>query len=190
MMMRHRMFRNASIQVVRNAVKSMSTEVTSHATLSPEMMKSDKRYQTDSPVPDDIVNNMFSKDSHGFSIQGEALKGRPAYMDFQATTPQDPRVLDAMLPFMTGRYGNPHSKTHSFGWETESAVEEAREQVANLIGASAKEIVFTSGATESNNMAIKGLNPSYISFSFPTNVLNCSLFSWLLFLLYSPYSSV
>ncbi|KAL1963095.1 hypothetical protein VTN77DRAFT_8741 [Rasamsonia byssochlamydoides] len=82
---------------------------------------------------------------------------RPIYLDMQATTPTDPRVLDAMLPFLTGLYGNPHSRTHAYGWETEQAVEQAREHVANLIGADPKEIIFTSGATESNNMSIKGV---------------------------------
>ena len=82
---------------------------------------------------------------------------RPIYLDMQATTPTDPRVLDAMLPFFTGLYGNPHSRTHAYGWETEKATEQAREHVANLIGADAKEIIFTSGATESNNMSIKGV---------------------------------
>lgn len=99
----------------------------------------------------------------------------------QATTPLDPRVLDAMMPFMVEQYGNPHSRTHLYGWQTEEAVETARQQVADLIGADAKEIIFTSvrqrgtvvhigahgrlltcwlptqGATESNNMAIKGV---------------------------------
>lgn len=70
---------------------------------------------------------------------------------------QDPRVLDAMLPYLTHYYGNPHSRTHAYGWETEQAVEKARQQVASLIGAEPKEIVFTSGATESNNIAIKGV---------------------------------
>ncbi|KAI4139316.1 MAG: hypothetical protein L6R39_006355 [Caloplaca ligustica] len=82
---------------------------------------------------------------------------RPIYLDMQATTPTDPRVLDAMLPFLTGLYGNPHSRTHAYGWETEQAAEQAREHVANLIGAGPKEIIFTSGATESNNMSIKGV---------------------------------
>jgi cysteine desulfurase len=82
---------------------------------------------------------------------------RPIYLDMQATTPVDPRVLDAMLPFLVGVYGNPHSRTHAYGWETEKAVEEAREHIANLIGADSKEIIFTSGATESNNMSIKGV---------------------------------
>jgi cysteine desulfurase len=82
---------------------------------------------------------------------------RPIYLDMQATTPVDPRVLDAMLPFFVGVYGNPHSRTHAYGWESEKAVEEAREHVANLIGADPKEIIFTSGATESNNMSIKGV---------------------------------
>jgi cysteine desulfurase len=84
-------------------------------------------------------------------------KARPIYLDMQATTPVDPRVLDAMLPFMTDEYGNPHSRTHAYGWEAEKAVEEARQHVADLIGADAKDVVFTSGATESNNMIIKGI---------------------------------
>ncbi|KAF4614625.1 hypothetical protein D9613_003184 [Agrocybe pediades] len=88
------------------------------------------------------------------SVQG---KTRPIYLDMQATTPVDPRVLDAMLPFFTEQYGNPHSRTHAYGWEAEQAVEEARKNIATLIGADTKDIVFTSGATESNNMSIKGV---------------------------------
>ncbi|KAH7889524.1 pyridoxal phosphate-dependent transferase [Phlebopus sp. FC_14] len=84
-------------------------------------------------------------------------KARPIYLDMQATTPVDPRVLDAMLPYLTDQYGNPHSRTHAYGWEAEQAVEDARKHVADLIGAEAKDIVFTSGATESNNMSIKGV---------------------------------
>jgi cysteine desulfurase len=86
-------------------------------------------------------------------------------LDFQATTPLDPRVLDAMLPYMMSRYGNPHSRTHSFGWETEKAIEDARDEVAAIIGASGKEIIFTSGATESNNMAIKGVARFHVNIS-------------------------
>jgi len=82
---------------------------------------------------------------------------RPIYLDAQATTPTDPRVLDAMLPFLTGLYGNPHSRTHAYGWETEKATDQAREHIAKLIGADPKEIIFTSGATESNNMSVKGV---------------------------------
>lgn len=86
---------------------------------------------------------------------------KPIYLDLQATTPLDPRVLDRMMPFLTFQYGNPHSRTHTYGWESEKAVETARSQVASLIGADSKEIVFTSGATESNNLSIKGVAKFY-----------------------------
>ena len=81
----------------------------------------------------------------------------PVYLDYHATTPVDPRVLDAMLPYFTERFGNPHSRQHAWGWDAEKAVDAARAQVAALINASPAEIVFTGGATESNNLAIKGI---------------------------------
>ena len=96
-----------------------------------------------------------------FSIVGSSREGRAIYLDSQATTPLDPRVLDAMMPYMTQLYGNPHSRTHAYGWEAADVVEDGRAKVAALIGADPKEIIFTSGATESNNMAIKGVAHFY-----------------------------
>lgn len=93
----------------------------------------------------------------------ELLSGgdRPIYMDYQATTPMDERVLEAMIPYFKDVFGNPHSRTHVYGWESESAVEEAREKVADLINGQPSEVIFTSGATESNNIAIKGVARFY-----------------------------
>lgn len=137
--------------VTATATRSLSASAQAPATFSAERMASDKRYQATGEVPD-IRGDYDSP----YSIGGQFKEGRAAYLDHSATTPLDPRVLDAMAPFMIGSFGNPHSRTHAFGWEAEHVSENAREQVASLIGASSKEIVFTSGATESNNLSIKG----------------------------------
>ncbi|KAM9963308.1 hypothetical protein ACTFIW_006536 [Dictyostelium discoideum] len=93
--------------------------------------------------------------------RGIAGEKQPIYLDMQSTTPIDPRVLDAMLPLYTENYGNPHSKTHAYGWTSNDLVEDAREKVSKIIGADSKEIIFTSGATESGNIAIKGVARFY-----------------------------
>lgn len=99
--------------------------------------------------------------SNHTSTASSIIQTKPIYLDTQATSIMDPRVLDSMMPYMIERFGNPHSRTHHYGWESEKAVERARSQVARLIGADPKEIVFTSGATESNNISVKGVARFY-----------------------------
>ena len=88
-------------------------------------------------------------------------KTYPIYLDYQATTPSDPRVVDVMIPYLKDHFGNPHSRNHQYGWDAEEIVEKSRVEVAKIIGANPKEIVFTSGATESNNLALKGVMDFY-----------------------------
>lgn len=137
---------------------STKTEENSPSSFSSERMETDKRYQTTTDLPDALKGD---HEDGEYSIRGKFRDGRAVYLDMSATTPLDPRVLDAMLPHMIGSFGNPHSRTHSYGWDSERVVEKARAQIASLIGASPKEIVFTSGATESNNISIKGVAHFY-----------------------------
>ena len=130
------------------------------ATTSSPLLRKTQLYSTEMPME-------FAVPKTGGFQQAKIVRStepngrKPIYLDLQATTPLDPRVLDTMMPFLTFQYGNPHSRTHAYGWESEKAVEVARSQVAELIGADSKEIVFTSGATESNNLSIKGVAKFY-----------------------------
>lgn len=136
------------------------------------LVRATRSFSTEQPVPFEVpATGGFEKARIVRSAPKQAtletptptatVSGRPIYLDLQATTPLDPRVLDRMLPYLMVNYGNPHSRTHAYGWEAERAVETARGQVAALIGADAKEIVFTSGATEANNLSLKGVARFY-----------------------------
>lgn len=110
-----------------------------------------------------VVTTTVDSASPNGSVDFASNNVRPIYLDMQATTPVDPRVTDAMLPHLTSQYGNPHSRTHFYGWEAEEAIDKARFHVADIIGADPREIIFTSGATESNNMVVKGVPLFYKS---------------------------
>ncbi|KAG9091810.1 cysteine desulfurase [Ceratobasidium sp. 370] len=160
-------------RAVRNGRGSVPALVSGAKRTFTQPTRAERASVVDTPTSSKIENKFTPRaDMLGFKLEVPAkVRGteRPIYLDMQATTPLDPRVLDAMLPYYTDQYGNPHSRTHAYGWEAEAAVDEARKasrlnhdlapikHVADLIGADAKDIVFTSGATETNNMAIKGV---------------------------------
>jgi cysteine desulfurase len=147
--------RSARTETIRSL--SGKTTRTLATTSNPEKLHISTVVEESTIVPPEGLSISLSNASRDESKFGT----RPIYLDVQATTPTDPRVLDKMLEFLTGLYGNPHSSTHSYGWETDKEVEKARKYVADVIKADPKEIIFTSGATESNNMAIKGVPRFY-----------------------------
>ncbi|KAG8743632.1 cysteine desulfurase [Ceratobasidium sp. 428] len=148
-------------RAVRNGKSSVPALLSGARRSFTQPTRTERASVVDTPTSSKIENKFTPRaDMLGFKLEVPAkVQGteRPIYLDMQATTPLDPRVLDAMLPYYTDQYGNPHSRTHAYGWEAEAAVDEARKHVADLIGADAKDIIFTSGATETNNMAIKGV---------------------------------
>jgi cysteine desulfurase len=139
--------------------KLLTSILRNHLTKNPNLLRRQPFSTAAAAAITDSPNH--EETTAGITMKGVKISGRPLYLDVQATSPVDPRVLDAMLPFYLSRYGNPHSRTHFYGWESDNAVEHARSQVASLINASPKEIVFTSGATESNNISIKGVMHFY-----------------------------
>lgn len=151
-------------RIVRAAIARFGTS--SHATHScarcPALLHTMNRCYYYSALPPSFLPSGAHQTFHSAasSVNPKPVQ-RPLYFDYQATTPVDPRVLDAMLPFFVDMFGNPHSRSHAYGWEAEHFGEEARGKVADLIGALPKEIIFTSGATESNNLAIKGVAGFY-----------------------------
>lgn len=165
------MLRNLSIPFKQTkALASTSKTVAGRGCFSKRLISNSVRSSLATPTSDgpsfDLSKKIppTGKEMLKNAFQTDPTAGtRPIYLDMQATTPTDPRVLDTMLKFYTGLYGNPHSRTHAYGWETDKEVEKARKHVADLIGADPKEIIFTSGATESNNMAIKGVPRFYKS---------------------------
>jgi len=125
--------------------------------VSHALFSSSRSFLAEKEEADEEVD--FLKNQQRQNVGDKTQRG--VFFDFQSTTPMDPRVLDKMLPFMTQEYGNPHSRTHEYGWNAQDAVEDARAHIASLMHADPREITFTSGATESNNTALKGVAHFY-----------------------------
>ncbi|PWA88432.1 nitrogen fixation S (NIFS)-like 1 [Artemisia annua] len=155
----HSLYHNRTKPTTRQQTK-MSSKILSAAIRRHSLLSHTRRLSTAAAAAISPTEHPYDETTP-ISMKGVKISGRPLYLDMQATSPVDPRVLDAMLPYFTSQYGNPHSRTHLYGWESDHAVEHARAQVASLIHASPKEVVFTSGATECNNISVKGVMHFY-----------------------------
>lgn len=163
--LRMRSVRQLLVFPIRNHLRAVTTSAPIHQTSAAQKFDPDHT-RTEVEETSTRFEQLAEQTSDNYvykKIEQKLPDRQPLYLDHQATSPLDPRVLDAMMPYLLTQYGNPHSRSHAYGWQSEQAMEKARTQVAALIGADPKEIVYTSGATESNNLAIKGAARFYKS---------------------------